>query len=143
MPPAPVVSHRHRSKSAPRGVSPDSKALRKAAETKSNATKKVLKDVDVYKTPPPRTSKRSGSSASKESKDSTRKRISFGDVKIQDIEAENPRPKSKVKAMNAKEADEIFESLKDMGGSGVCSVILVMFSLFTLIIGAYHMSLSP
>lgn len=73
----------------------------------------------------------------------TRKRISFGDVKIQDIEAENPRPKSKVKAMNAKEADEIFESLKDMGGSGVCSVILVMFSLFTLIIGAYHMSLSP
>ncbi|CAK9117887.1 unnamed protein product [Durusdinium trenchii] len=104
-------TRRHRSKSAPRGVSPDPKALRKASEKKAQPRR--LQDVDLYTTPPPRTSKRSTSTGSK---DSVRQRISFGENTIHDIEAENKSKqpsKGKVKSMGDKEAEKIFEALKD------------------------------
>ena len=91
-------THRHRSKSAPRGRSPDPKSLKKAA-TKA-------KQNDAYTTPPPRkTSKESSSSNLK-----VRRAITFKDEdRIHEIEAENKGP-------GLKKADEILKQLKDLWG---------------------------
>lgn len=121
-------TRRHRSKSAPRGVSPDPKALRKASEKKAQPRR--LQDVDLYTTPPPRTSKRSTSTGSK---DSVRQRISFGENTIHDIEAENKSKqpsKGKVKSMGDKEAEKIFEALKDQSYVEYCKAIPKQLSSF-------------
>ena len=94
-------THRHRSKSAPRGRSPDPRALRKAA--------KSIKDKSSgYVTPPPNSSKDDRSSGSKKS-DPVRRKISFGENKVHHIEAENISPAD----MSSKRAAKIISSLKD------------------------------
>ncbi|CAK9088364.1 Midasin (Dynein-related AAA-ATPase MDN1) (MIDAS-containing protein) [Durusdinium trenchii] len=86
---------RVRGKSAPRGRSPNAKALKKAA--KANR-----RDGSGYVTPPPRPKKRDTSS----DVDSCRQKISFGKNSVFNIEPEN-------KAPDLKEADAILNQLKD------------------------------
>ena len=98
-----AVTHRHRSKSAPRGRSPNGKALQKAA-------KKQTRDgsaSDPYITPPNRSTKRPGSS---EPKVMNPRKISFGRNTVHPIEAENPS-----KELGITEAEEILKTLnKDL-----------------------------
>ena len=98
-------THRHRSKSAPRGRSPDPKSLRKAAE---KAKKTKGKDEASFTTPPPksRTCSPAGSSTSKQD---VKRRISFGPGSVHSIRAENQRKKD----MDVNEADAILAAMQD------------------------------
>ena len=100
---------RHRSKSAPRGRSPDPKVLKKAAK----ATKESLV------TPPPRPKKEKTSSSEKVTP-VTPRRISFGANTEHQIVAENPAPTGR-REMNIERADEILKGLKD------CAILVVCF----------------
>ena len=108
LPPPPT--HRVRSKSAPRGRSPDPKALKKAAAKHRSNQKKVAPDA-AFVTPPPKPRVGSpGASDSSRSKGPVpQRKISFGENSVHSIEAENPPPKD----MAVKDADKIFEALKD------------------------------
>ena len=88
------VFRRHRGKSAPRGRSPNAKALKKAS-----------KQGEAYVTPPPRVKKASPRCKSVE-KDHVRQRISFGENRVHDIVPEN-------KAPDLREAESILLALKD------------------------------
>ena len=92
------VFRRHRGKSAPRGRSPDPKALKKAAKEKNGKG-------DPFVTPPPRTAK---SKDKQSSSDSTRRGLTFGKNTIFDIRAENKAPEP-----NLRQADAILDGLKD------------------------------
>ena len=108
LPPPPT--HRVRSKSAPRGRSPDPKSVKKAAAKNRSAHKKVADAALVTPPPKPRVgSPGARSSDSSRSKGPCPKRISFGANSVHDIDAENPPPKD----MAVKEADKIFASMKD------------------------------
>lgn len=103
----PQPTHRHRSKSAVRGRSPDPKSLKKAA-----ARARKEKEAAAFITPPPKRKNRSpgasGSSGAKSSKPDPR-RISFsGKNTVHPIEAENQPPKE----ISPDEADEILQMLK-------------------------------
>lgn len=106
MPELPAPTHRVRSKSAPRGRSPDSKVLRKAAEKEKHRKKTQNAKNAVFTTPPPKPRIESpGVSGPK----ALKRRISFSNKdKIHDIEAENPAPE-----MKQEEADKIFAAMKD------------------------------
>lgn len=88
---------RHRSKSAPRGRSPAPKALKKASKAAGLVT------------PPPRPT-RGGSGSSKE-ESSARRKISFKEApKVTPIIAEYKAGGSNI---SEKEADEVFQAIKD------------------------------
>lgn len=85
-------THRVRSKSAPRGKSPDPKALLKAAKSSNSGT------------PPPMVS------GKKERK--VRRRLSFGSNTIHTIQAENNvKPRT---TMKDREADDIIAHMKEL-----------------------------
>ena len=104
--PAAPPTHRRRSKSAPRGRSPDPKALRKAAKH-AKKDKGKTKD-EAFVTPPPkgRTSSPAGSSSSKTD---VKRKISFGPTSVHKIRAENPPQKD----MDVSEADAILAAMQD------------------------------
>ena len=108
-------TRRHSKKSAPRGVSPNPKALKKAAQaSKQEKPKRQVKD--VYATPPTRATEaslNSGEKAEKKSKNKDVKRsITFSGVdQVTPIEASNPAPKAK--KMDMKKADQILMALQD------------------------------
>ena len=99
--PAPPT-HRVRSKSAPRGRSPDPKALKKAAARAKTAKKGGAKEDPNFVTPPPKARNHSPGEAS--GSKAPRRRISFGENSVHPIAAENPPP---AKEMEVKEADKI------------------------------------
>lgn len=91
-------THRHRSKSAPRGRSPNPKSLKKARKASAEAR------TSGYVTPPPRRKPEASPVDSSQSKDSLRKSISFGKNTTFHIQAENPG--------NNKKVQEIMDELK-------------------------------
>ena len=111
-------THRLRSKSRPRGKSPDPKMLKKMHKKMkgggtTTAGDKRPSDGD-YVTAPPKVKKPTPASGSKQSDNSDknsslRRHISFGDVTETKIEAENAPGKS----MDSKEADDILAAIKD------------------------------
>lgn len=111
----PAPTHRIRSKSTPRGRSPNPKMLKEAhkkqkAQSRS-AGKKPRKADAAFVTPPPKVKKPSpsvSSATSSASKPAAPRKISFGGVKETEIEAENQAP------MEASEADKIFSAIKDL-----------------------------
>ena len=105
MPDSAPPTHRHRSKSAPRGRSPDPKALRRAAE---KAKKTKGKKDEALVTPPPKTRNSSPTRSSSSSKE-VRKKITFGPNSVHEIAAEN-KPQ---KEMDVSEADAILAAMQD------------------------------
>ena len=95
---------RLRGKSAPRGRSPDPKALKQAVKGTKSA-----KATPVYVTPPPRKNAEKSESGSGSS---ARKSLSFGPPTVHTIEAESPAGGS-TKNMKVAEADGILAKLKD------------------------------
>ena len=93
-------THRHRSKSAPRGRSPNPKHL-----------KKVAKELV---TPPPKHAKadpsESGEKKPKEKKVS--RKLSFGPTTLTEIQAENSAGSAPYGGMKLSKATEILEALK-------------------------------
>ena len=103
----PAPTHRHRSKSAVRGRSPDPKAIKRAAkEAKKAAAAKAPSN--PYETPPPKPRVQSpGTSGPK----GVARKVSFTDKdSVHDIKAENEGPN---KDMKLKDADKIFAAIKD------------------------------
>jgi len=99
------VTHRVRSKSAPRGRSPDPRALKKAA-ARAKSAKSGEADTAAFVTPPPRRTKRESPSSSKPKEV---RRISFGNNSEHQIKAENDPPKD----MKLDEANAILKAIKD------------------------------
>lgn len=93
-------THRVRGKSAPRGRSPDPKALKKAAAAAAKQ--------DAFVTPPPKASKRDRSSSASKT-DAVPRKLTFGKNQEFEILAENRAP---TEEMKAKKADKIYETLK-------------------------------
>ena len=89
-------THRHRSKSAPRGRSPNPKQLKKVAKG--------------LVTPPPKQSKADSSRSGSEKK--PKRRLSFGPGSTTEIMAENPPGNSPYGEMKLSKATEILEALK-------------------------------
>lgn len=106
----PAPTHRIRSKSAPRGRSPDPRALKKAAARAKASSKAAAKGDPSYVTPPPRNKKGSPASSSRGDKNKQlARKISFGNNTEHKILAEHDPPKD----MKLSEADEILKSIKD------------------------------
>ena len=94
-------THRHRSKSAPRGRSPNPKQLKKVAKG--------------MVTPPPKPSKVDPSQSGSEKKPKEKKinrKLSFGPNSTTEIRAENPPGNSPYGGMKLSKATEIVEALK-------------------------------
>lgn len=93
-------THRHRSKSAPRGRSPNPKQLKKVAKG--------------LVTPPPKQSKADSSRSGSEKKPKAKlnRRLSFGPGSTTEIMAENPPGNSPYGGMKLSKATEILEALK-------------------------------
>ena len=109
--PMSMPTHRLLRKSAPRGKSPDPKALKKASLV----------------TPPPNASKVSSRSSSATKSDSCKKQLSFGDDSVHPIQAENP-PGAKVKSTTT---DEILSALKQEPMTNErCQFYLPRFHIF-------------
>ena len=105
-------THRHRSKSAPRGRSPDPKALKKAAkEAKKEKTKEKSPAPGSLVTPPPKVKVCSPPTAPK--KDPTQRKLSWGKNTVHDVDTEHKKP------MNAKEADAILADMKEPPSRGM------------------------
>lgn len=117
--PEPVL-RRHRSKSAPRGRSPDPKSLKKAAKEARRAG---------LVTPPPRPVKEKSSSDVKSRGRVTPHRISFGENTEHPIVAENRPP---TKEMNIKQADAILQQLKDCPSNPI--------NMYTWSLFLYHLT---
>ena len=104
--------YRHRSKSAPRGRSPDPKTLKKEVKSRKEKGKPATAR-DPYVTPPTkRTSRSVESSAESKIKAFRPTKLTFGRNSVHEIEAQHPRGK-KPGEMALCEADDILNALKD------------------------------
>lgn len=107
----PAPTHRLRSKSAPRGRSPDPRSLKRAAE-KSKAKSKEATGSTGFVTPPPKVKGGSPASSSTSRVSAPKqiaRKISFGGNVEYPIRAENDAPKS----MEIAQADAILNAIKD------------------------------
>lgn len=101
-----MPNYRIRSKSAPRGRSPDPRSLKKAAARAKSAKSAGEAGTAAFVTPPPRRTKRESPSSSKPKEV---RRISFGNNSEHQIKAENDLPKD----MKLEEANAILKAIKD------------------------------
>ena len=137
----PAPTHRHRSKSAVRGRSPDPKALKKANEKAKKQRKqdKKMKEVaDAFVTPPPKVRNQSPGAPSTTPKTEVKRKISFAkENTVVPIEAENPAPS---KEMGSQEADKILNDMKNTNNkdctecSQMCLLhfpVITYYSLFS------------
>ena len=99
-------THRHRSKSAPRGKSPDPKALKKAAKEAKKGKENKDQAPGSLVTPPPKV-RNSSPERSAPQKEPAQRRLTWGTNSVHDIVAEGG------KGMDEREANEILKNMKD------------------------------